>query len=78
MITRDILSVSLHKLVEGTGAGSREAWVLISTLSFPTCGTSGRSLGSSEPQFPDLRNGKVFSSLLSSQACQDCPWAKED
>lgn len=46
MTPREILHVSIHKLVEETQAGSQETWVLISTLSLPTCETS-------QPQFPD-------------------------
>lgn len=76
MIIREILRVSIHQSVEGTEVGSQETWVLISTLSVPTCGSSGRSLESSEPQFPDLKNGKMISFLLSSRAYQDNPWVK--
>lgn len=65
MIPREILSVLTRQLVEGAGAGSWETWVVISTLSFPTCGTSRRSPESSEPRFPDLKNGKMISFLFS-------------
>lgn len=78
VIIREILRVSIHQSVEGTEVGSQETWVLISTLSVPTCGSSGRSLESSEPQFPDLKNGKMISFLLSSRAYQDNPWVKGD
>ena len=33
----EFLSVSIHKLVEETGAGDQETCVLISTLLLPTC-----------------------------------------
>ena len=43
----EFLSVSIHKLVEETGARGQETCILISTLSLPTC----------ELQFPDPQMG---------------------
>lgn len=71
MTPREILSVSIHKLVEETQAGSQETWVLISTLSLPTCETS-------QPQFPDPQIGKMIPFLLSSQAYQNGPRVRGD
>ena len=68
MTPSEFLSVSIHKLVEETGARSQETWVLTSTLSLPT----------REQQFPGPPDGMMVPILLSSQACQNCPGVRGD
>lgn len=78
MIAGEALSASIHKLGEGVETGSQETLLLISPRSLPSCQTLDTCLESSEPQVPDLKNGKRTSFLLSSRACQDSPWVRGD
>ena len=44
------------------GSGIRRTWIQVPGLSLTSCGTSGKSLNSSEPQLPHLTWGLVHSS----------------